>query len=228
MIQRNISFRVATALLGIGVVVLASSASTVGALEGTTEPQESTTNTTTEVKPTDSASLTEKRAAELQRRQAALEKQKQAKQEKEQELKEKRLKQCQAKADGVNTALSKITENRRRIFNRLTEISDKVQSFVTNKQLTVENYDQLVATLNARKGEAEASINQVNSANNLDCSDTQSPKDQLHAFREKRQGSVDALKEYRGAIKKLILAVKVSIASHKGLEGRSTTTGDTQ
>jgi len=220
MMHKKISLRLVALLLGLAIMGI--SAPAVSALEETTEPQEPTTNTTTD----------QLRAKELQRRQAALEK----KNKREQELKEKRKQQCAAKAEGVNTAFKKITENRRRIFTRLTEISDKVQAFVTNKQLTVENYDQLVATVTERKSTAEASINQVHAVNTLSCNDIRSPKDQFKTFREKRQGSIDALKEYRTAIKKLILAVKSSIASHKGLEGQhtgeaqkpDTTTGEAQ
>lgn len=227
MIQTKTSFRVAIGLLGI--IVLASTAPPVNAIEDTTDQQEPTPTTTT------GTTTEEKRAAELQRRKEALEKKKLELQRKEQVRKEQRVKKCEAKAEGVNNALTKITENRRRIYSRLTEISDKVQAFVVTKQLSVENYDTLVAAVNERKAAAEASIDQVSAVSTFSCSDEHSAKDQLGTFREKHKGSINALKEYRTALKKLILAVKASIESHKGLEGRSqsneqkpTATGDNQ
>lgn len=208
MIQRKTTYRLVLGLLG--VILIGSVAPSVSALEGTTEPQEPTTQP---------VRSTENRTAELQQRQAALQKKQQEQAKKELLLKQKRIEQCVAKSEGVNTALQKITENRQRIFNRLSELSDKVQAFVTNKKLVVANYDQLIANLSTRKTTAEASINQVQAVNTLNCNDVRTPKDQLQTFRDKRKGSVDALKEYRTAVKKLILAVKSAIASHKGLEG---------
>lgn len=205
MSRRKISLPAIGLLLGAFVII--GITPVVGALEDTTEPQEPATRL-------------DNRAEELQRRQSALEKKKQEQQRKEQERKDRRIKTCEAKAEGINTAFTKITENRRRIYTRLTEISDKVQAFVSTKQLAVENYDNLVAAIDQRRATAEASINQVHASSTLSCNDVRTPKDQLQAFREKRKGSIDALKEYRGAIKRLVLAVKATISSEKGLEGR--------
>lgn len=206
MISRKTSLRAAVLLLGL--IVIGGTSPAVSAVEDTTGSQGPTSTTSDQ-----------RISKEQQQRQAALAK-------KAQELKEKRIRQCAAKSEGINTSLSKITENRRQVFNRLTEVSDKTQAFVINKQLVVKDYSKLVALVNTRKSAAEASIAQMAAVNTLDCNAVRTPKDQLQTFHKKRKTTHDAIDEYRRAVKRMILAVKTSVASHKGLEGKHRGSGD--
>lgn len=123
-----------------------------------------------------------------------------------------------------------VCENRQeRMQNRMTALSrsagnvqdaidgayERVQDFYTNRELTVPEYDALVAAVESARTESEASLEALDSYEfEVDCASS-TVAEQVDAYRTAAQTVRDDLKSYRQALVDLIRAVKTSV---EGLE----------
>lgn len=124
-----------------------------------------------------------------------------------QRLSDAKKKICEKHEAQINKVISVINTRRQNAFDRITKVSDAVQKFVSEKNVTVANYDELVATVAAAKASAESAMNEQESVPEISC-DGEHPKADLSSFKEKRLGSIDAMKEYRDSVKALVKAVR--------------------
>lgn len=167
-------------------------------------------------KPTQTGSLRPEKVAEAKRTlETKLEAQKQARQDKvqttkaelSQKLDDKKKEICNKQKATINNIMKNMDGRRQSSFDRITKISDAIQTFVTKKELTIENYDTLVASVAAAKETAQASMTSQQSAPDLDCSGDK-PRSDIADFKTKRLASIDAMQAYRDAVKALASAVK--------------------
>lgn len=130
----------------------------------------------------------------------------QLKTERQARLSERKLQACQAKTEKINAIIQQRGKQAEKHLETFKSIATRVQEFVQTKQRTVENYDTLVAAIEEKEAAAQAAI-EVNNATVFDCTtaDASSPaKVPRTTITEVR----DTLKEYRTAIKNLIVQVK--------------------
>lgn len=147
-----------------------------------------------------------------ERRDELTQKIEQLKQERRTKLTETRQKACEARAEKINGILEKRSEQARKHLEVFQNIAARVQEFVAAKELTIENYDSLVATITEREAAVLAAI-EVNDETTFDCA-TVDADNPLKLPRATTNAVRDALKEYRTAIKDLIVQVKSNNA-HK-------------
>jgi hypothetical protein len=92
-----------------------------------------------------------------------------------------------------------------------TKIADRTKKFKENKNLTVNNYDGLLASVNDKQTAAENTLSKIkadaSAAASLSC-DSGQPKAVVGGFRDDLKAENNALKAYKTAIKNLIVAVK--------------------
>lgn len=168
------------------------------------------------------ADRTTKARQELQ---AKLDAQKAARQEKVESLRAEanerldatKRKVCQTRQANINRIMTNMNNRRHNAFERITKISTAVQEFYTKKQLTVDNYDELLATLTAAQAAAQESMNAQESVPKLDC-DGDRPKTSVANFKEKRSDSIDAMKAYRDAVKAFTEAVRTTARTAEGAQ----------
>lgn len=118
---------------------------------------------------------------------------------------------CEARLSAVKRRMSQLvdlSENMLRIFS---SISDKVQAFYTDKVLptgtTVPNYQELIADIETKKSAASDAL--AASQANIDSFSCEGNTTGLFGkFRQDMQKTKTALKEYRTAIKNLIVVVR--------------------
>lgn len=132
------------------------------------------------------------------------------KQDRRAALDAKRLEACEKKSNKINSIIQKRSSQASKHLAVFTKISDRVQEFVADKSLTIENYDALVANIEDKEQAATAAI-EANTNTVFDCDsvDASSPGKVVKAS---VNGVRDALKEYRTAIKDLIVKVKSNSA----------------
>jgi hypothetical protein len=176
---------------------------------------ESETTTKTMVDTEERAKILEAKRTEAKARLDAV------KEKRQTSLDEKRLAACDKKADKVNSIIQKRSAQGTKHLAVFKKIADRVQSFVTDKELTIENYDQLVATITEKEQAVTAAI-EANTNTVFDCESADGSNPGSIA-RASVQGVRDALKEYRTAIKDLIVKVKSNNATKEDSSSEATT-----
>lgn len=114
---------------------------------------------------------------------------------------------CENHVSTINRVMTAMNTRRQNAFDRITKVSEAVQAFYVKKNLTVANYDDLVAQVNAAKSVAQTATDAQTAIPSLNC-DGDHPRADVADFKEKRSASIDAIKAYRDAVKALVKAVK--------------------
>lgn len=160
----------------------------------TTTTEETKTSRSEQTK-VDARAKTE--AAIAERREAAGEK-----------LSAAKLKACENRKANINNRMTRISERATKHLEVFNAISERAQTFYTEKGKTLTNYDQLVANVTAKKAAAESVIASMTTATTEFTCDGVNPKQTVEEFRTGHKSAITALKEYRTAIKDLIVGIK--------------------
>lgn len=119
-----------------------------------------------------------------------------------------KLKACQNREKAITNIMARISDRGTRQLDVFTKISDRVQAFYTEKGHTLSNYDALVAEVGAKKTVAQATVETVkNGSTEFKC-DGDNPRAVADSFKENLKAMNAALKEYKTAVKNLIVGVK--------------------
>lgn len=131
-------------------------------------------------------------------------------QEKKAEIKEKlsdtRKKVCEKRQVNINKIITNSNAQGASNLAVFQSIQGKVMQFVTDKNLTVANYEALVADADAKRGDAQAAF-EVARQTTFSCDNTD-PSSPGKVVSDLMHTKHDALKDYRTAVKNLIVAVK--------------------
>jgi hypothetical protein len=123
---------------------------------------------------------------------------------------------CANKRRVVGSILNKITSRGQKQLDVFTRIAARTEKFKIDKNLTVDNYDALVTTVNDKKTSAQNTLDKIKAdaaaAASLSC-DPGQPKSIVGGFKNDLKAESAALKDYKTAIKNLIVAVKTSKSS---------------
>jgi hypothetical protein len=195
------------------LTVICVLALTVVAMPSVLAHDEDETTTTTETEETSeerSASKAEKQQLRAQaareKAQQLLEAQKQRQDARQAKLSDAKLKLCEAREKNIETIMNRaITrgQNQIRLFGTIAE---RVKTFYTDKGIVVDNYDALVAAIDTAKTEAETDL-EVLKTLSFNC-DSDDPKAEVAAFKDGLEEIRHSLKDYRTAVKNLIVGVK--------------------
>lgn len=121
-------------------------------------------------------------------------------------LNAKRLEVCQKRQSKINDIGSKSTEQNKKHLAVFQKIEANVEQFYVNKNLSAEGYDAAVAAADEKEAIAVAAI-EASAEISFDCSTTDGAEPGS-AVKELMTSRHSALKEYRTAIKNLIVIVK--------------------
>ncbi len=158
-----------------------------------------------------------------QHRQAAEQKATDVKANAETRLADAKLKACQNHEKTITNTMSRLSDRGQKQLDLFSSIADKTEAFYVQKGKPVATYDALVADVVAKKTVAEAAIATVASTSTTFKCDGTDPKGVANSFRGNLKAEIAALKEYKTAVKNLIVGVK----SAQGVaSSTSKTTGD--
>lgn len=87
--------------------------------------------------------------------------------ESKQRLEGKKLEKCQAREQRIDATMQQMTDRGEKHYEVFTKISDRVKALVANKKLTVENYDALVAEVDAKAQATQAAIGSTKSVGDV-------------------------------------------------------------
>jgi len=121
---------------------------------------------------------------------------------------EQRTKVCEAHKHGLETKFSRITTNSQRLEDRIGTFLTKAQDYQSSQNVTVTNWDTLVASANTAKTSVDAAITNLKAVTpSLDCNSATVAQD-VATFKEAATSVRDALKAYKTAVKNVFVALE--------------------
>lgn len=120
---------------------------------------------------------------------------------------EAKLRACQNREKAVTNIMARIVDRGEKHIALFNTIATRTQAFYEEKGYSVENYDELVANTEAARAEALDHLEVLKAENNFNC-ESEDPKAFVSAFKDALKIQIDSLKEYRTAVKDLIVGVK--------------------
>jgi hypothetical protein len=176
------------------------------AQEGDDAADDNTATTTSTGSDTETETHTgTNRGSNLKERLQELKDQRQERQDKR--LASAKLKVCEARQKNIEHVMDRSearAENQLKLFNTITE---RVEAFYVKKGKTVANYDELVANIATAKAKVQADVATMKGLTSFDCNG-EDPKGDVEAFKTAHKAVIQDLKDYRTAVKNLIVAVK--------------------
>lgn len=140
---------------------------------------------------------------------------------------DQKKKSCEARSANIKKRADNYATAAQRHLNVFNKIFTRVQDFQTKKQLTVANYDALVATATAKQTAAQAAVDALKSADvTIDCTQAD-PATAVATLKEATANARTALHEYRLAIKDVVVALKGASTDQTDDTDKTTTTTPT-
>jgi len=127
---------------------------------------------------------------------------------------EAKVRICEAKEKVLTNRTTSLTRVVTTIEEKFTNIVEGVKAFYTEKGLTVENYDELLADIDVKKAAADAALASATANAEAFTCDSDDPKGQLTQFRQDMQAVKKALNDYKQSIRNLIVAVKTASSAN--------------
>lgn len=160
----------------------------------------------------------EKRAAEKAAKEAQA---KEAQEARKAKLESKKLEACQKAQAKINATIARLADRSQKQYDLYTTTFNRVKTFYVDKQLSIANYDSLVAEVNAKQAAASAALANIKSTTvTIDCSGDD-PKGSTQTFKSRVDSAGTPFKDYHSAVKKLIAAIKASAPDRAKTSGGS-------
>lgn len=119
-----------------------------------------------------------------------------------------KLQACEKREDKINKLMARLADRGNKQLDVFTKISDRTQAFYDKKGKELSNYEALVDEVEAKKLAAEKAVAEVNGTSMTFKCDGTDPKGAAASFKESRNVVQTALKDYKTAVKNLIVGVK--------------------
>lgn len=149
-----------------------------------------------------------------QRREAAKKRLEEAKSKLEDEkegVKERFKNACEARKTNFANRLENMAERTQKHIEVLDKITERVKAFKESKALTVANYDALLTEVEAKKLVAHNLQEAIKEKASTDFNcELGTAKETVSAFGDILHQQINALKDYKTAVKNLIVAVKTA------------------
>lgn len=126
----------------------------------------------------------------------------------EAKMKNQKLKLCQNRQKVITRVMGRISDRGQKQLNLFSSIATKTENFYTKKGKTLSNYDVLVTDVNTKKQAAQMAVDDVKAKSQTFTCDGADPKGMVTTFRQSLKNETAALKEYKTAVKNLIVGVK--------------------
>ena len=118
---------------------------------------------------------------------------------------------CEKRQASINNRISNYADAAQRHLGVFTDIFTKVKSFYATKNLSVSNYDTLVAAVTAKQTAAQTAVDALKALDvKIDCTQTD-PAQTLAAVKSAVSDARTALQAYRTSIKDLIVAISSAL-----------------
>jgi hypothetical protein len=177
------------------------------------EGEDETTNTTTIAEDENKEDSGDDKSDGLKERLQEFKEKRQA--NRQNRLAANKLRVCEQRKTRITNIMNRAVTRAERQLNLFSTIAERVKTFYTEKGRVVANYAELVAAVDAAKAKAEADIAALKDLEPFAC-DSDDPKGQAEAFKLALTTVRKDLKDYRTAVKNLIVGVKSANSAATG------------
>lgn len=206
-----------------GVILLAVSLTTVAPLSAARQ-DENTSNMRDEIRPI--AAVRDDLRQNVEDKRAEIRSKIEAKRaEIAEKLDSKRLDVCEKREGRINDIIDRSVTQSQKHLEVFEKIEERVKTFYTDKNLNVENYETLLATVDEKHTSAVAQIEAAQQTD-FNCEDAASTRP-TGVIKDVVNAKNDAIKEYRTALKDLIVAIKGASTGQESTETTETTETET-
>jgi|SRR3990167_5442880 len=123
-----------------------------------------------------------------------------------------RQQSCDVREARVEAIMNRMANRGQRQIELFSTIATRVETFYTDKQLSVSNYEDLIADISTKKIAAQAAVDDLKDAiPDFQC-DTSMTRGAIANFKDEHKAMREALKAFKTAVKDLIVAVKTAQA----------------
>lgn len=181
---------------------------------GSTQRSETTTTTSKEPTRSDTGSPTEvvrENSTEDSMKEASIQPDDSKKQQlpARQRLDDQKKKVCDEKAPQINKAIDNVVSRTDDHAAQILKVYTLTKEFYTKNNLSIANYDALVANVEAKKVVADAAQKTLETHPKFTCN-SDGPRADIQSFKNQRLDKVSAFKDYRSAVHELIKAVRAA------------------
>lgn len=127
-------------------------------------------------------------------------------------LAEQKRKVCEAHAEQINKVMDNVAKRTDTHMSNITNVYVLAKAFYVKHDLTVDNFDQLVAAVDTKKAAAESIAATLTKRSDFSC-ESDGPKTDIQEFKNQRLDKVNAVKAYRTAVKELVAAIRTAAAA---------------
>lgn len=121
---------------------------------------------------------------------------------------EEKTKACESHKQGLQTKFTHITTNATNLETKISAFLTKAQTYQSTNNVTVDNWDTLVAAANSAKTDTDTAIANLKAVTpTVDCNSTSVASD-VATFKAAAQDARDALKVYKTAVKNVFVALQ--------------------
>lgn len=123
-------------------------------------------------------------------------------------LQDAKLRACEKRQDAITNIMKRMSDRRQKQIDLFSSIAERTQAFYEKKGKTLVDYDILVASVATKKKAAQEAVTMTAShTTSFDCNG-EDPKGDAANFKEHHKLAIAALKDYKTAVKDLIVGVK--------------------
>lgn len=120
----------------------------------------------------------------------------------------KKLKACENRQASINNRTARISDRGTKHLALFTSIAERAEAFYAKKGKVLANYDALVAEVEAKKAAAQTAVDTIATSKATFTCEGNDPKLAVADFKANLTLRNTALKEYRTAVKNLIVGIK--------------------
>lgn len=134
-------------------------------------------------------------------------------------LTDNKLKMCQNRQKAITNITARIADRGQKQLDLFSTIAQRAEDFYATKGKTLANYDTLVADVATKKTAAEAAVSATASDSTTFKCDGTDPKGMVSGFKDSLKAEIAALKEYKTAVKNLIVGIKSVQSTTSSVDG---------
>ncbi|MDQ3094213.1 MAG: hypothetical protein M3Q70_03505 [bacterium] len=123
-------------------------------------------------------------------------------------LEAKKLEICEKREKNIRNIMARISDRGQKQLDVFNKIAERTMNFSVEKNKKPVNYDALVAEVDAKRTAAQTLVDDIKEESTVFECDADDPKGKANNFKELLKSEITALKEYKTAVKNLIVGVK--------------------
>lgn len=129
-----------------------------------------------------------------------------------------KLQICEAKEAKIKKMISNTNQLGQGQLNLFDNIAKKVKTFYEEKNLKIDNYDELVSQMEGYRQLANNAIQSTIATSSQFGCNTEDPKGTANQYKLSVQAQIKELKDYRSSIKNLVTSIQNSLTSQETSE----------